>query len=78
MNSELAFIASLPALQQPAWQSHPDMERVRVELNALPPLVDASDVARLQGDSRIFAASMAFALVSGARHSLSPPREADL
>ncbi|GGY05492.1 phospho-2-dehydro-3-deoxyheptonate aldolase [Streptomyces minutiscleroticus] len=48
MNSELAFIASLPALQQPAWQSHPDMERVRVELNALPPLVDASDVARLQ------------------------------
>ncbi|MDQ0595692.1 hypothetical protein QF037_000037 [Streptomyces canus] len=28
--------------------------------------------------SRIFAASMAFALISGARHSLSPPRKADL
>lgn len=47
MNSELAHIESLPALQQPDWQGHPETERVRRELSALPPLVEAADVARL-------------------------------
>ncbi|MGW5104134.1 3-deoxy-7-phosphoheptulonate synthase [Streptomyces sp. NPDC004100] len=47
MDSELAHIESLPALQQPDWQDHPDTERARRELSTLPPLVNAADVSQL-------------------------------
>ncbi len=47
LNSEPAHIASLPALQQPAWEEHPETARVRRELAALPALVSAEHVAQL-------------------------------
>ncbi|MFJ6291727.1 3-deoxy-7-phosphoheptulonate synthase [Streptomyces griseoviridis] len=47
MNSELAYIESLPAQQQPDWRGHPERERTRRELSALPQLVDAADVTLL-------------------------------
>ncbi|MFK8909593.1 3-deoxy-7-phosphoheptulonate synthase [Streptomyces sp. YS-3] len=47
MNSVHTFLRSLPAVQQPDWEDHPELVRVRRELAALPPLVEADDVDRL-------------------------------
>ncbi|MEU1124555.1 3-deoxy-7-phosphoheptulonate synthase [Streptomyces sp. NPDC005899] len=55
MNSELAHIESLPALQQPEWRDLPETERARRALSASPPLVAASDVAQLHDHLRAVA-----------------------
>ncbi|ELP67811.1 3-deoxy-7-phosphoheptulonate synthase [Streptomyces turgidiscabies] len=65
MNSELAFIEALPALQQPDWRSHPDTEPVRRELGALPPLVEAADVAQLHDHLRAVAEGHAQVVQAG-------------
>ncbi|MFG2679782.1 3-deoxy-7-phosphoheptulonate synthase [Streptomyces sp. NPDC048392] len=65
MNSELAHIESLPALQQPDWPSRPETERVRRELSALPPLVEPSDVAQLHDHFRAVAEGHAHVVQAG-------------
>ncbi|MER5479746.1 3-deoxy-7-phosphoheptulonate synthase [Streptomyces sp. NPDC002734] len=65
MNSELAHIESSPALQQPDWQGNPQTERVRRELGALPPLVDAADVAGLHDHLRAVAEGKAQVIQAG-------------
>ncbi len=65
LNSELAHIESLPALQQPDWQGHPARERVRRELSGLPPLVETADVTRLHDHLRAVAEGHAQVVQAG-------------
>ncbi|MFD9485724.1 3-deoxy-7-phosphoheptulonate synthase [Streptomyces sp. NPDC059991] len=44
MHSVHTFLRSLPAVQQPDWEGHAELVRVRQELAALPPLVEADDI----------------------------------
>ncbi|MFD9790406.1 3-deoxy-7-phosphoheptulonate synthase [Streptomyces sp. NPDC059070] len=48
MNSVHTFLRSFPAVQQPDWEGHAELVRVREELTALPPLVDGRDVDELR------------------------------
>lgn len=65
LNSELAHIESLPALQQPDWQGHPVRERVRRELSVLPPLVETADVTQLHDHLRAVAEGHAQVVQAG-------------
>lgn len=47
MNNVHTFLRSLPAAQQPDWESHTEFTRVEEELSAAPELVDAADVDAL-------------------------------
>ncbi|MFF3604417.1 3-deoxy-7-phosphoheptulonate synthase [Streptomyces sp. NPDC002463] len=48
MNNVHAFLRSLPAVQQPSWEDHPEIARVREELASAPPLVDAAETDALR------------------------------
>ncbi|MGW5779736.1 3-deoxy-7-phosphoheptulonate synthase [Streptomyces sp. NPDC003863] len=48
MNNVHAFLRSLPAVQQPSWEDHPELARVREELASAPPLVDAAETDALR------------------------------
>ncbi|GAA3749008.1 3-deoxy-7-phosphoheptulonate synthase [Streptomyces tremellae] len=65
MNSELAHIESLPALQQPDWRPLQETDRARRELGALPPLVDASGVSQLHGHLGAVARGQAHVVQAG-------------
>lgn len=49
MEKDLAFLRSLPALQQPDWGDQPEVEEVRGDLAARPALVMSEDVRNLRG-----------------------------
>ncbi|MFF3503179.1 3-deoxy-7-phosphoheptulonate synthase [Streptomyces sp. NPDC003247] len=65
MDSEPAYIESLPAVQQPDWRGRPETERARRELGVLPPLVEAADVARLHDHLRTVAQGHAQVIQAG-------------
>ncbi|GGZ65126.1 phospho-2-dehydro-3-deoxyheptonate aldolase [Streptomyces inusitatus] len=48
MHSVQQFLRSLPAIQQPDWEGHADIQQVRDEISSLPPLVDIDDVDDLR------------------------------
>ncbi|WP_225805152.1 3-deoxy-7-phosphoheptulonate synthase, partial [Streptomyces sp. NK15101] len=48
MNNVHAFLRSLPAVQQPSWEDHPELARVREELASAPPLVEAAETDALR------------------------------
>ncbi|MFJ6758332.1 MULTISPECIES: 3-deoxy-7-phosphoheptulonate synthase [unclassified Streptomyces] len=48
MNNVHAFLRSLPAVQQPDWEGHAELARVREELASAPPLVDVADTDALR------------------------------
>jgi 3-deoxy-7-phosphoheptulonate synthase len=48
VNNVHAFLRSLPAVQQPSWEDHPELARVREELASAPPLVDAAETDALR------------------------------
>lgn len=48
MIETVSQLRSMPALQQPGWDSHPQLEEVRTCLLRMPALVDTGDVRRLR------------------------------
>lgn len=47
-DSDLQLMGRLPAAQQPGWEDHPDLGRVRSELANLPALVDHREIRALR------------------------------
>ncbi|MGK4581619.1 3-deoxy-7-phosphoheptulonate synthase [Kitasatospora sp. HPMI-4] len=65
MDSALVRLRTLPAGQQPDWESHPDIARVRDELSGRPALVNGEDVAALRSSLAAAAAGSVQVVQSG-------------